>query len=115
MWQERIDTINSRHSGHTIGCCIATVEPTSSVLGTDAAVPANHIHLSDLDVEPAEGSRARVVAKTQEHRRGCGFDHCRALDRLDRCERIEFVNRHIAPSSEIDLTLPGGPGWSSGR
>ena len=50
------------------------------------------------DVEPAEVGGPRAVARTQQHRRGCGFDHRRPLDRLVRCECIECVDRHLAPS-----------------
>src|SRR5258705_13830873 len=60
---------------------------------------------ADLDVEPAEAGGVYAVARTQEDRCGCRVDHCRPIDRLVRCERIECVDRHFAPLSKIDPAL----------
>ena len=69
---------------------------------------------ADLDVEPAERRGAHAVAGAQQHGRGRRFDHRRSVDHLARCERIELIDRHLAPLSEIDPAL-GRCGVAGGR
>ena len=59
-------------------------------LNLDGLAFPHHVVPTSMSSQPKAGG-AHAVARTQEDRRGCRFDHGRPVDRLVRCKRIKCV------------------------